>query len=386
MYGRGLWQRRGRAEAGDGRAAALPLSVRSRRDQDASGDRGHADAPGAAVARLQHAATILRAAVTSDLSRDFLDATSALRWVRGVRVWQDPRTREVLSASRAAKLAPQERARLVSRVIDELAYYEGRYGSALLLVGLLDAVAGAGVLTLSGAHVVDIGYASILGPRLMASIGAHVEAVESDSYPHALYELEAGPVRVVKGVTATTGEGSLRLRLGRLGVDWSPDEGWANLIVARNVLKAGYVEQTGGTGVDLGMSAAEFVATLRRSLATGGRVVMYNTFVRGDPSPGGDGRCPFAASVLENAGFVVEALDRPDDEHAGNLHRAMLDASGVSVSSPPPGALVTVLRAREHGSATGVAHAIASQAESDGRAAGGNAGLDGVRRGAGGAR
>ncbi len=317
---------------------------------DANGQRE----AGRTVARLQRLARSLQKSVSSDLAADFLNATSALPWIQPRRLYQDPETKELFPGSAIASIPAERRWKLTSRSFGEHEYYEGRYGMSLAYATVVDALAERGLASLSGKRVLDIGYGSILPLRLMACMGAKVIGLETDRFPGTLYshESDTGAVRAVRGRTIDrTRDGSIELRRGRFGVDWTPDPASLDLIISRNTLKNGYIhpraEHAHEPNVRLGLSDERFLQAARASLVSGGLLAIYNTFDPRDPGPGADGRSPFTTLQFEGAGFRTVALDEPDDERSRRLYEAAQSAgadAGGPIGAAPVRALLTLVR------------------------------------------
>ncbi|MBY0112720.1 MAG: hypothetical protein K2Y21_07860 [Phycisphaerales bacterium] len=307
------------------------------------------DKPGAYVARLQAIAKGLRGHAASDVARDWLDATGSLPWVQPRRLYQYPAKKDLFPRSAVMKLPAEHRALLLSREFGERVYYDGRYGSGLSYWPLIEALAHAGVSSLAGLRVLDIGYGTILPLRLMACLGARVTGIDTDTFPIAMYgeRGDTGAVRATKAVTNPSRVGgSIELVRGKVGVEWTP-EGF-DVVVSRNTLKNGYVHPPEAfahePNVRLGMDDAAFLAVVRAGMVRGGVWVMYNTFDPAENGPGVDGRCPFSRQGFASAGFEVVGLDESDDAMQEAMARGVREG-GVSVAGATPRALVTVVRA-----------------------------------------
>lgn len=311
--------------------------------------------PGLTVARLQRLARALQASVATDLAKDFLNATSALPWIQARKLYQDPESKELYPSALIASISAERRWKLVSRSFDEHDCYEGRYGMPLAYAPMVDALAEAGLRSLSGKRVLDLGFASILPLRLMACLGARVTGIDTDRLVHALYAFsgDTGPVRAVRGRTIDRShDGAIALQRGRLGIDWSPEPASFDLVFSRNTLKQGYVhprpEHALEPNVKLKMADDAFLGVVRRSLAVGGWFTIFNTFDPTDNGPGADGRCPFSRDQFAACGFEVIAHDRSDDLRAMAFFEAA-DRAGPELAGPlgkiSPRALLTIARA-----------------------------------------
>lgn len=302
--------------------------------------------PGAYVAKLQAIAKGLRGHAASDVARDWLDATGSLPWVQPRRLYQYPAKKELFPRSVVMKLPAEHRSLLLSREFGEQVYYDGRYGSGLSYWPLVEALARAGVSSLAGLRVLDIGYGTILPLRLMACLGARVTGIDTDTFPIAMYGEpgDTGAIRATKAVTNPSRVGgSVELVRGKVGVEWTPPE--CDVVVSRNTLKNGYVHPAGEEepSVGLGMDDGAFLDVLRGALARGGFLVIYNTFDAAEPGPGSDGRCPFARERFAAAGFEVVVLDEPDD--ASQERYADVMRAHVPLKAATPRAACTIVRA-----------------------------------------
>ncbi|HEX8876355.1 MAG TPA: hypothetical protein VF777_06375 [Phycisphaerales bacterium] len=306
-----------------------------------------ADKPGAYVAKLQAVAKGLRGHAQSDLARDWLDATGSLPWVRPRRLYQYPAKKDLFPHAAVMKLPPEHRAMLLSREFGERAYYDGRYAAGLSYWTVIETLARAGVTSLAGLRVLDIGYGTILPLRLMACLGARLTGVDTDTFPIAMYA-EPSDTGAIRAITAVTNpgrvNGSIELARGRVGVDWAPAE--YDVIVSRNTLKRGYVHPLDGQApsVQLGMDDDAFLGSLRGALTRGGLVVVYNTFDQDDAGPGSDGRCPFDRPAFAKAGFEVVGLDEPDDDAQGAYAEVMRGVGAAAAGTATPRALYSLVR------------------------------------------
>jgi SAM-dependent methyltransferase len=309
------------------------------------------DKPGSHVARLQALAKKLRAHASSDLARDWLDASGSLPWIQPRRLYQYPAKKDLFPRSAVMKLPAEHRALLLSREFDERAYYDGRYGNGLAYWPLIEALARNGVSSLAALRVLDIGYGTILPLRLMACLGARTLGIDTDTFPIAIYgePADTGPIRAVKAKTNPSAvAGSIDLLRGRVGADWTPEPESLDLIVSRNTLKNGYVHPSADyahePNVRLELDDRAFVRIVRESLRRGGLFVLYNTFDPAEPGPGADGRSPFSREDFTNAGFEVLAHDQPDDAQQA-IFADVMRAAGETQVTQIPRALGTIVRA-----------------------------------------
>jgi hypothetical protein len=177
---------------------------------------------------------------------------------------------------------------------------------------------------------VDFGYGNVGQLKLLALLGAEAHGIEVDPLLPLLYAPENGRVAGLGAVP-----GRLRLLHGRFPADAalvaSLGSGF-DLFLSKNTLKRGYVHPEKPVPerqrIDLGVSDADYVATVFRLLKPGGYFLIYN--LSPPPAPPGkpyipwaDGRSPFDEATLRAAGFEVIAFDRDDSEAARALARVL---------------------------------------------------------------
>lgn len=228
----------------------------------------------------------------------------------------------------AERLDAAERAALQRVEVGDETYY-ARYSTPLAYARPLDILAEHGFEP-RGRRLVDFGYGNVGQLKLLALLGAEAAGIEVDPLLPLLYAGENGPVRAADGTT-----GRLLLLHGRFPTDASLvgalGTGY-DLFLSKNTLKRGYVHPEKPVPerqrIDLGVSDAEYVATVHRRLKPGGFFLIYNLSPAPAPEgqpyiPWADGRSPFDAATLRAAGFEVLAFDRDDSAAARSMARAL---------------------------------------------------------------
>jgi hypothetical protein len=284
--------------------------------------------PDDAVERLRREARALEPLVQSPWVRRFLRATRALPHIPTRTFFVERGGRGVYPADRATRLPAATRILLEERMLDEAAYYT-RFSTPLAYARPLELLARAG-FSPEGKRVLDFGYGNVGQLKLLALLGADVRGIEVDPVLPHLYAAEQGRVRGLHGR-----DGSLRLFDGAFPADPALRRavgGGYDLFLSKNTLKRGYVHPEQPVPprqrVDLGVSDAEFLATLHGLLRPGGRVLLYNlstaSTAPGEPyRPSADGRSPFSREQWEAAGFRVLALDADDRAEARRMAHAL---------------------------------------------------------------
>jgi hypothetical protein len=227
------------------------------------------------VGVLTTEAASLRPLFHSPLVAAFLDAVPSLPHITPRTVLCDSSRTHYWTETEAAALPDTQRARLVTRRLDESFYYVTRYGSPLAYARPLEILSQAGLASVRGRRIADFGYGTIGHLRLLAAIGADVHGIEVDPLLRALYENDRGPV--------AGGKGSIALHHGQ----WPAEPGLVaevgdgyDLFISKNTLKRGYVHPAEQVNprmlVHLGVDDSAYVAALARTVKPGGLMMIYN--------------------------------------------------------------------------------------------------------------
>lgn len=213
-------------------------------------------------------------------------------------------------------------------------YYDGVSDlSCLVYARVLDLLASHGFSALGAKkRVLDFGYQSIGPSRLLASIGMDAIAVGADPALSALYNDPSDQ--------GATGSGSVRIINGMFPADprvAAQVGGEYDVVMAMNVLRRGAIHPPKRSDVklDLGVSDELLLKTLHDVLRPGGFFLLYNVGPKLPLSedaylPAADGRSPFTAHKLEEAGFLVISLDEDDFKIANRIAHALDWGQGKS--------------------------------------------------------
>lgn len=216
-------------------------------------------------------------------------------------------------------------------------YYETFYGSPLAYLRAIDLGAqalaeGDEPFSLEGARVFDLGYGQIGQLRMLAQAGAHAVGADPDPILRTLYSFpgDTGAVQRDEGP-----DGSITLACGV----WPADEhvretvgDGFDLIIARNLLKRGYIdppqETPEYTRVGFGVPDAELLRALHDALRPGGVLVVYSlggVYIPPGPSysPSADIANPWTEADWKAAGFEVIAQDANEDAMARKAGEAL---------------------------------------------------------------
>lgn len=300
-------------------------------------DRGASTPPSTtavsqAVSELRDEAAKLSPVANSAAAKEFLRGASVLPSQKSREMYV--RERSFVSPAQFASMSGEQKTGYVARTMDDKFYYATHYGSPLAYVRAIDVAGSAGLRTLNGTRILDIGYGAIGGPRMLASAGARVSAVDVDPMLPALYREESdqgsvigfdgrvGALRLFDGVYV--GSTTLTKLIG----------GEFDLIVSKNTMKRGFMKAPTGRKpfVDFQATDEVLLETISEALAPGGLFLIYNISGAFDAArPSTDGASPFTREQFERAGFEVLALDRSDDP----AMRAMGKALGWDSANTP---------------------------------------------------
>jgi hypothetical protein len=295
------------------------------------------------LARIRQDAARLAGMATTNISKQFLAATSGMPPIATRTLYVDADRKVYRSEQEANRLSHAERDALRKITADETLYYNTKYGSPLAYLLPLEILGRAGLADLGDRKILDFGYGGVGPLRLIAAQGATAVGVDVDPLLPALYcapsdqgVVSAGPNR--KGqITLVDGHfPSDPAVIAKVGAGY-------DVFVAKNTLKRGYVHPERPTDkqrlINLGVTDAEFVRTIFNLLKPGGFVLIYNLCPAPSPAdkpflPAADGRSAFSRATWETAGFRVLAFDRDDSSAARSLARALGWDRGEGAMNP----------------------------------------------------
>ena len=285
-----------------------------------------------ALGKLEADAVALRPLVRTSLAHGFLDATRELPHLAPRVVWRDSSRAHAWTDAEAEALPDSARARLIRRELDEMFYWNTRYGSPLAYVRALEILASHGFAEVRGKRIADFGCGMLGQLRLLALRGADATGIDVDPMLRALYA-EPGDQGEVQARDGRAGR--VRLAIGQWPAEdrMRSDVGLGyDLWLSKNTLKHGYLHPAEPVDprmlVHLGVSDSAYVAEVYRALRRGGRVMIYNMCPAPAPPgkayiPWSDGRCPFPEEQWRQAGFRVVAFDRDDSPAARAMGHAL---------------------------------------------------------------
>lgn len=284
--------------------------------------------PAAYLDGLRAEAARLAPTIQTEAAREWAAATAKLTPITPRSIWFRQEPRSLLSASEYAALAEGDRAGYTERPITDQSYYATNFGTPLCYARCLDIAAEAGGLeTFEDTRVLDYGYGQIGQVRMLAACGADVVGVDPAAGLRVRYSLpeDQGAYPASDAGSAGGAQGSVTLVTGF----WPGEAATAtavgtgfDVIIARNVLKHGYVHPIGevpaGSQINLSCSDEEFLKAVFDALNPGGVMVIYNLggprLRDGAYDPSADINCPWTRAMLESAGFEVVAFDMDDSE------------------------------------------------------------------------
>lgn len=271
-------------------------------------------------AALAEEAERVREVVTQQAVVEWLGKAEELPEVEGQTLFAGPRVeggfdREVYTPRQARDLSEEDLAEFRAVTFGPERYYATNYGSPIAYATALACAADAGIESFAFKRILDIGYGQLGQLEMLARCGAEVDGVEVDPVVHLLY----ASTRLTDTVVAEDGtRGRVSLHCGQWFRDWnfrkSVGKGY-DLILARNVLKRGYVQpeepMQGFDPIDVGGDAAMGAQIIYEALEPGGIAVVYNLgggpwrLEDGSYNAPADVRDPFGREAWEAAGFEV---------------------------------------------------------------------------------
>jgi hypothetical protein len=281
--------------------------------------------------RLRAEAAAIAPTAQTDAVREFLSAADRLTTITPRDIWFRPEPRAILSDPEYAALPEPDRAGFSARPITDENYYQTGFGTPLCYTRCLDIAADAAALpSFHNRRILDYGYGQIGQLRLLAACGADAVGVDPAPGLAARYALPED-----QGPFPDDPKGGAQGAVTLVHGFWPGDEATAaavgsgfDIILARNVLKHGYVHPIGevppGARIDLSVPDEEYLAAVHAALNPGGVWVIYNLggprLRAGAYDPSADINCPWTREALEAAGFEVLEFDMDDSgptrEHA----------------------------------------------------------------------
>ncbi len=272
--------------------------------------------PEALAAEAERVSTV----VTQPAVVEWLAKAKELPEVEGQTLFVGPRVeggfdRAVYTPSEARKLSGEELGEFRTVTYGPERYYATNYGSPVAYATALACAADAGIESFKFKRILDIGYGQLGQLEMLARCGAQVDGVEVDQVIHVLYN----STRLTDQIVARDGtKGRVSLHIGEWFGDWrfrkSVGDGY-DLILARNVLKHGYVQPEEPMEqfdpIDVGGDPETGAQLLFDALRPGGIVVVYNLgagpwrLEDASYNAPADVRDPFGRPAWEAAGFEV---------------------------------------------------------------------------------
>ncbi|MBL8633786.1 MAG: hypothetical protein JNM40_11220 [Myxococcales bacterium] len=295
---------------------------------------------GATVSRLTSEAAALPPLLKTRWAVEYVASVPQLVPISPRRLYASP-DRRVYQSELEARAQKQSSPAMVTEWVDEAGYYTGSLGSPLFHARLIDLIAEGQLAKLAGKRSLEL-YPTAIGPqRLLAGTGLDAVGVSPSPRLRALYSQpgDQGPVKLpgrdVSGrVTLITGsfpaDPAVRAQVGS-GFEF---------VLAKNVLKRGYIHPTGEVApeslMNLGMPEADYLRSLRETLRPGGRLLVYNVCPGPSPAfydPEADCRNPWSRADWQAAGFVVRDYECNDTEAARQYAVALgFDKPPISIA------------------------------------------------------
>ena len=258
--------------------------------------------------------------VTQPAVVEWLSKARELPEVEGQTLFVGPRDeggfgREVYTPSQAREMNEQDLAAFKAVAFGPGRYYATNYGSPIAYATALACAADAGMDSFAFKRILDIGYGQIGQLEMLARCGAEVDGVEVDPIVHLLY----ASTRPTDTVVADDGtKGRVSLHFGEWFGDWKFRNSVGkdyDLILARNILKHGYVQpeepMESYDPINVGGDPAMGAQIIYEALKPGGIAVVYNLGAGpwrqedGSYNAPADVRDPFGREAWEAAGFEV---------------------------------------------------------------------------------
>ncbi|MCB9844449.1 MAG: methyltransferase domain-containing protein [Phycisphaeraceae bacterium] len=309
------------------------------------------------IESFRREAAALEPLVERPATRRWLRAAAALEPIEPRTIYSRREPRAVLSEAEFEALPEAEREGFSPFEITTESYYATRYGTPLAYARAVEIVGEALELdSFRGVRVLDFGYGQIGQLRMLAACGADAVGVDPDPSLAARYSAprdqgafpivsdHAGRVTLVEGYWPSEPE-----VIEAVG-------GGYDAIIARNVLKRGYLHPRGPadprTQLHLGVDDETFLRALHDALKPGGVVLIYSLGsarenADGSYNPIGDIDLPWDRSAVEAAGLVLEAENIDENEMARRVGRALGWEERMDLDNGLFGVYSILRRARE---------------------------------------
>ncbi len=268
--------------------------------------------------------------VTQPAVIEWLGKARELPEVEGQTLFVGPRIeggfdREVYTPNQTRQLSEEDLEDFRAVTYGPERYYATNYGSPIAYATALACAADAGIESFAFKRILDIGYGQLGQLEMLARCGAEVDGVEVDPVVHLLY----ASTRLTDTVVGEDGtKGRVSLHFGEWFGDWKFRQSIGknyDLILARNVLKRGYVQpeepMDSFDPIDVGGDAAMGAQIIYEALEPGGIAVVYNLgggpwrLEDGSYNAPADVRDPFGMEAWEAAGFEVLHFQTNGSQH-----------------------------------------------------------------------